>query len=503
MYKMNSAKYRLPQNWIWSNIEEVCNKPQYGFTTKASTLGNLKLLRTTDITQGEINWEEVPYCKTNPKEIEKYRLNDGDIVISRAGSIGVAYLIKNPPKSVFASYLIRFHPKINDYFLRFFLDSPFYWNSISEKKLGIAVANINATRLKSVEFPLPPLPEQHEIVRRIEAMFSELDHAVENLKKAREQLQTYRQAVLKHAFEGKLTEKWREQQTDLEPAEKLLEKIKTERQRRYEAQLKEWEEAVKKWEAQGKPGKKPRKPVKPKEIYPYKVGNKNLVLKVKDISLHLVDCLHSTPEFQSSGKYCVDTTCISDSKIIWDKIRYVSKKSFNHRIQRLKPKVGDILFAREGTVGTTLVLNDDIDICLGQRMMMFRPVSQILPKYFMYFFQSNELKKQYQPLIGGTTSPHLNISDIKNLAFKIFPLKEQNQIISEIDKRLSVADNIEQSIDHSLQKVEALRQSILKKAFEGKLTEDWRKKYPELVTGENSAERLLEKIKKEKEKVQS
>jgi type I restriction enzyme S subunit len=493
----------IPNEWLWVQIEDICNKPQYGYTSKASQSGNIKMLRTTDITNGEIDWDKVPYCGVNPKEIDKYRLKDGDIVISRAGSIGVSYLIREPKDAVFASYLIRFNTYINETFLKLFLESPYYWAAISEKKLGIAVVNINATRLKSINLPLPPLPEQHEIVRRIEAMFSELDHAIENLKKAREQLKTYRQAVLKHAFEGKLTEKWREQQTDLEPAEKLLEKIKEEKQKRYEEQLKEWEDAVEKWEADGKPGKKPRKPVKFKDIFPYKVEKKNLILKVKDVSLHLVDCLHSTPEFQSSGKYCIDTTCITDGKIIWEKIRYVSEKSFKHRIQRLKPKLGDILFAREGTVGTTLVLNDDIDICLGQRMMMFRPVSQIIPKYFMYFFQSNELKKQYQPLIGGTTSPHLNISDIKNLAFKVVPIKEQRLIIDEIEKRFSVTDDIEQSINNSLQKAEALRQSILKQAFEGKLTEDWRKKHPELVTGENSAERLLEKINAEKEKVQS
>jgi hypothetical protein len=114
------------------------------------------------------------------------------------------------------------------------------------------------------EFLLPPLNEQRRIVAKIEELFSELDKGVESLKTARAQLKTYRQAVLKHAFEGKLTAKWREENKDkLEPAEKLLERIKKEREVRYQKHLEEWKQAVKKWEDGGKEGKKPGKPKKP------------------------------------------------------------------------------------------------------------------------------------------------------------------------------------------------------------------------------------------------
>jgi len=75
---------------------------------------------------------------------------------------------------------------------------------------------------------------------------------------------------------------------------------------------------------------------------------------------------------------------------------------------------------------------------------------------------------------------------------------EQNEIVSEIESRLSVCDQLEQTIEDSLKKAEALRQSILKKAFNGELTQKWREQHPELVSGENSAEKLLERIKAEK-----
>ena len=118
-------------------------------------------------------------------------------------------------------------------------------------------------------FCLPPfsLSRQRRIVAKIEELFSELDKGVESLKTARAKLNVYRQAVLKHAFEGKLTAQWREENKDkLEKPEQLLARIKQERAARYEQQLKEWKVAVKTWEENGNPGKKPARPRMPKSV---------------------------------------------------------------------------------------------------------------------------------------------------------------------------------------------------------------------------------------------
>ncbi len=114
--------------------------------------------------------------------------------------------------------------------------------------------------------PLPPLPEQRAIVSKIEQLFSDLDNGIDNFKKAQEQLKIYRQAVLKKAFEGELTKKWREEQTDLPSAEELLQHVKEEQEKLYQKQLDKWEQAVKDWEDEGNEGKKPTKPKKPKEL---------------------------------------------------------------------------------------------------------------------------------------------------------------------------------------------------------------------------------------------
>ena len=200
----------LPEGWTWTTLKEVCSTPQYGWTTKANQQGTLHLLRTTDITDGNVNWETVPFCTEEPPDKEKYLLKTGDIVISRAGSVGYSYLIKNPQNAVFASYLIRFKPLslIDENYLAFFLKSPDYWRTISKEKAGIALPNVNATKLKQIQVPLPPLAEQHRIVTKLEVLFTQLDAAVDSLKKVQVQLQRYRRSVLKAAFEGELTRKW-------------------------------------------------------------------------------------------------------------------------------------------------------------------------------------------------------------------------------------------------------------------------------------------------------
>ena len=139
--------------------------------------------------------------------------------------------------------------------------------TISDEGTGSTFTAIGKDFLYELSFTLPPLKEQDRIVAKIEELFSELDQGVESLKTARAQLHVYRQAVLKHAFEGRLTAQWREENKDkLEKPEQLLARIKRERAARYERQLEGWHTAVQKWEGGGKRGKKPRKPSTPKPL---------------------------------------------------------------------------------------------------------------------------------------------------------------------------------------------------------------------------------------------
>lgn len=136
----------------------------------------------------------MPFCEKEPKDVEKYLLKKGDVVISRAGSVGYSYLINETQLAVFASYLIRFKPNINEKYFKYFLESPFYWTSISEQKLGIAIPNVNATKIKQISIPIPPYNEQVRIVVKIEELFKRLNQGTKNLQDTQMKLEHYRQS---------------------------------------------------------------------------------------------------------------------------------------------------------------------------------------------------------------------------------------------------------------------------------------------------------------------
>jgi type I restriction enzyme S subunit len=200
----------LPTDWKIVRVKDVAETIQYGFTESSSkeAIGP-KFLRITDIQENQVQWESVPYCKIAEEQINKYKLKDGDLVFARSGAtVGKSYLIKGQiPEAIFASYLIRlrFSNQIIDKYVYNFFQSGFYWKQIASGQAGIGQPNVNGTKLGELFLPLAPIKEQQNIVSKIEELFSEVDKGIEEIKTAQQQLKVYRQAVLKSAFEGKLT----------------------------------------------------------------------------------------------------------------------------------------------------------------------------------------------------------------------------------------------------------------------------------------------------------
>ena len=172
-------------------------------------------------------------------------------------------------------HVLRPNRKISAQYIYWFVSSEQFRRDAQHNMTGaVGQRRVPAPYLADRTIPVPPAREQSRIVAKIEELFSELDKGVESLKTARAQLKVYRQAVLKHAFEGKLTAKWREENKDkLETPEQLLARIKQERAARYERQLLEWKAAIKGWEESGKSGKRPKKPLKPKHLPPLTAEN--------------------------------------------------------------------------------------------------------------------------------------------------------------------------------------------------------------------------------------
>lgn len=216
---------------------------------------------------------------------------------------------------------------------------------------------------------------------------------------------------------------------------------------------------------------------------------------LEEASKNIVDCLHSTPKFTDTGKYCIDTTCIEPGKILFDKVRFVPEEIYQERVRRLVPEAGDILFAREGTIGTALVVPDNIELCLGQRMMMFRPASCILPKYYMWALSAPVFESQWKPKVTGTTAPHVNIRDLRGMVVPLAPLQQQYRIVNKIEELFTQLDAGVDLLKKLKLKLKRYRQAVLKAAVEGKLTQDWRAAHQDEL---EPASVLLDRILKER-----
>lgn len=218
----NEVPYKVPENWVWTRLGDITEKNQYGYTAKAEQNGKIKYLRITDIQDNKVNWKTVPFCSIDERDLEKFKLKENDIVVTRTGATtGKSFLIESINcEAVFASYLIRVRalnglPK----FLWNYMKANLYWKQITEFSSGIAQPGVNAQKLENLLLPLPPLEEQKEIVRILDKVFEE-ENKISELISLEEKVEILEKTILDKAFRGELGTG----NADDEPAIELLKK---------------------------------------------------------------------------------------------------------------------------------------------------------------------------------------------------------------------------------------------------------------------------------------
>ena len=191
---------------------------------------------------------------------------------------------------------------------------------------------------------------------------------------------------------------------------------------------------------------------------------------IQSVCSNIVDCPHSTPRWVEHGKLCLRTTNFRRGYLDLTDKNYVSEAAFKTRNNRLVPEPGDVLYSREGAIlGIACIIPEDTFVCLGQRMMLFRTNEKMLGRFLMHYLNSPFVTTFVSTKIGGSASPHVNVRDIKVFKVPVPTIKVQQTVINRIESQLSVSDSIEKAVDAALQQSESMRQSILKKAFEGEL----------------------------------
>jgi type I restriction enzyme S subunit len=367
-----------------------------------------------------------------PADVERYLICDGDILISRAGSVGKSFLISNPKRAIFASYLVRFKPQITPSYIYYFLQTTGYWQQISDQTAGIAIPNVNASKLRSVAIPIAPIKEQRRIVARIDELFAEIKEGETALERARQGLGTWRRALLKAAVIGKLTRDWREANRPAETGTDLLALI------RHDAQAipRGWI-----WTTIGEAGQ--------------------VILGRQRAPQH-----HSGPHMRPYLRV---------ANVLEDRIDFSDVKYMNFtpsEFERYHLAAGDILL-NEGQspdlVGRSAIYQGEIKgCCLQKTLLRFRASNKVIPEYAQIVFLHYLYSKRFRRAAPITTNmAHLTLERLLPIEFPLPPKEEQTIIVTRYRETRDTMAEVDVAIGDK--KRAALRQSILKAAFEGLL----------------------------------
>ncbi len=414
----------LPKGWTTTTLGEILLDPKkdlvdgpFGSNLKSSEYGSIGIpvFKIQNIKANCFIDKKIDFItEEKAATISRHSFQCGDLIITKLGN-PLGLCCKVPDKynyGIIVADLMRLRPSsicINTDFLVYLVNSRVVQHQFQKITKGTTRSRVNLTIVRDITIPLSPLPEQHRIVAKIEELFSSLDKGIENLKTAQAQLKTYRQAVLKWAFEGKLTNK----------------NVK-------EGKLPEgW-----KW------------------------------VKIGDMCKCIVPNRDKPKSFSGEIKW-VTTPNLSEKSIRID-YRNIPVGLSNDEVKRYNARtipIGSVIMTCVGNFGISAIV--ERQIVINQQLHAFLSNESINMKFLAYCIQFN--KNYFEKKSTSTTIQYLNKGNCNSMPFPLCPLTDQDHIVSEIESRLSVCDKLEESITQSLSQAEALRQSILKKAFEGKL----------------------------------
>ena len=465
----------IPKDWKWMKLGEALGYVIGGDWGKDENFEDLNYGPAYCIRGSEIkNWEEekgrtASLRKIKLSNIEKRKLIEGDILVEISGGgpeqpVGRTVLIDKTVLSykpeipkICTNFLRLIRPKdyVEGKFLNLYLKHFYYSGEIVKYQGGSNnLRNLKFPDYIKINIPLPPKPTQQAIVSKIEELFSEIEKGIECLFTARQQLKTYRQSVLKWAFEGKLTNSLSSRtnrdnydfkdlydEHDLNIAAEPADICNSKNHSSDKGELpKGW-----KW------------------------------VKINEVAVTTGGYAFKSKDFKNEGKYQV----LRMGNVRPGILRYDESPVFLNDVDenilgRSLLQIGDVIITQTGTrkkrdYGFT-VLIPKTNLLLNQRIALIRFKENYLPKFFLYFSWTDSFKDQFfANETGNVGQGNVGIKAVTETLVPFCSINEQIEIVQEIESRLSVADKMEESINESLQQAEALKQSILKKAFEGSL----------------------------------
>lgn len=485
------AKTRdLPEDWeliefedIVAPVKHAMKRGPFGSALKKSFFvpDGHKVYEQKNAIQDDAHIGEYFINDKKYDELEKFKVEPGDFIISCSGTIGrITRIPANAKPGIINQALLKI--KINDeiispqYFLYFFRSDIFQKKVLTETR-GVAIKNIASVKdIKKLPVPLPPIEQQKRIVAKIEELFSHIDAGIEALKKAKQRLKQYRQSVLNAAVTGELTKEWREANKDkLEPASQLLERILKERRQKWE------EQQLEQFKAKGKMPKDDKWKEKYKE--PVQVENA-AELEALPGTWEWV-CLDSLiVDGPQNGLYLPKTKYGSGVPIVriddfqdgyvrpYGNLQKVNANK--SEIETYSLQTGNLVINRVNSpthLGKCMVVKEGYNPCLFESNMMKSELSSnVSADYVDYYIQSKFGRSRLiRNAKWAVNQASINQQDVKNTEITLPPFEEQIDITRLVSEKFDGIDRLNNEIDIQLSKAEKNKQSVLASAFSGKV----------------------------------
>lgn len=485
----------LPEGWLNTTLESLTTDISYGYTA-SSTEKNIgpKMLRITDIQDNHVDWKSVPFCEIDESKVGKYLLRINDLVFARTGAtVGKSYLIRSePPPAVYASYLIRVRTASDECIsmLAHFFNSSQYWQQITEFSAGIGQPNVNGTKLKNLIVPLPPLAEQKVIADKLDTLLAQVDNTKARLERIPEILKSFRQSVLAAAVSGKLTEEWRTTNTT-EPIGDLVEQHTVLKKGLLKVR------GSNTWSSESELIVLP-------DNWAWIENYKLAVDQSNAICAGPFGTIFKAKDFRDDGVPIIFLRHVKETGFNQEKPTYMDIDVWKEHHQDYSVYGGELLVTKLGDPpGECCVYPTNIGVSMVTPDVLKMTVDEEIAnkEYLRFFFNSPLSKKMVEDAAFGATRLRIDMALFKLFPIPLAPLEEQTEIVRRVEELFAFADRIEQVAQAAMSRVNNLTQSILAKAFRGELTLEWRTANPDLISGDNSAESLLAKIKTERAKL--
>jgi type I restriction enzyme S subunit len=492
--------YELPETWEYSRLANIATIKGGKRIPKGHQLSECitpyVYIRVTDMKNGSVKLKGLKYITQEVRDLIKlYTISKEDLYITIAGTIGDVGEI---PEEFDGMNLTENAAKIMFYqvdkiYLKTLLRSRVAKSQFLDKVNQMAQPKLALHRIASTILPIPPLEEQKAIVKTVNRLFAEVEQ-LEEQTKARIQLkedfvtsalqdlatkdtadewsflqthfQTFfteksavkklRETVLQLAVQGKLTQKWRADNPDVEPASKLLEKIKAEKEQLIK------DKKIKK--------EKPLPAITEEEI-PYELPEGWEWCRLGQITNLITDGKHGNCQDENnSGYYFLSAKDVKGGELIYGGARQINFKEFKEVHQRTNLEPGDLCIVNTGaTVGKTAIAKES-EFTRKTTFQKSVAVVKVINKYieieYLQIFIINQTPKLLKKS-GGSAINNLLLGDMKKIVTPLPPKFEQRAIVEKVNALMSLCDQLEQEIEHNTQQVEQLMQSCLKEVFEG------------------------------------